>query len=316
MLSKHELKKKLKYLKFIPEYILLKVALFFLVLVPRRAAIAVAEGACYFAARTIKRKRFATNINSIMRALPGTSYEEAFKIAKTSWKNMGRIMMEFIYFTRMTPEKMLQSVDMVGFDKMKEFYKNGQGCIAHTGHFTNWEAFGLAASALGVDKAVMAQKTENPFVDKEVKRLRCKFGGKIITTDEPFFTCVRWLKQGKVLGILTDQNSYKSAIFTKFLGRYCATSPITALLSIKLKVPVIPVKITRVNGRIRIEALDPVWPPEGKYCDKLVLDYTNTLNKYYEDWIKEDPSSWLWAHNRWKRGKEALKALGITDEKK
>ena len=33
------------------------------------------------------------------------------------------------------------------------------------------------------------------------------------------------------------------------------------------------------------------------------------LVKCYEDWLKEDPSSWLWAHNRWKREAEGEKYL-------
>ena len=42
-----------------------------------------------------------------------------------------------------------------------------------------------------------------------------------------------------------------------------------------------------------------------------VRKFTKILVGYYEDWLKDNPGSWLWAHNRWKReaeGEAYLKA--------
>ncbi|WP_428898184.1 KDO2-lipid IV(A) lauroyltransferase [Parelusimicrobium proximum] len=290
--------------KFSIEYIALNLFVSLLCLLPFNFAVWCAEQFCLLAAR-FKHKRFKDNIKSIMIALPGTTEDRARQIAAESWKNMGRIMVEFVKFTRMSKEKLLTHFELIGLDKMQKQAESGKGALSHTGHFTNWEAYGLAASAYGLDKAVIAQKTENPYVDKRVNEMRNTFGGRVIKTDESFFTIVRWLKKGKMLGILTDQNSYKSAIFTKFLGRWCATSPMTALLSIKLDIPVFPTKVYRKNKKIVVEVLDPVYPPKDKpFSQEVLKEYVDVLNKYYEDWIKEDPASWLWAHNRWKRGKE------------
>ncbi len=293
--------KSLKKLRFIVEFIALKIFVIFLRLLPFSLAIIMGEQFCRLAAR-FKHKRLDLNVSDIVRAL-GVSEEEARKIAIDSWKNMGRILVETVKFSYMPKEKFLSKyIELKNFELFEAQAKTGVGAIAHTGHFTNWEAFGFAASAMGIDKAVIAQRTENPYIDTEVNRVRNVFGGKIITTDAPFFPSVKWLKQGKLMGILSDQNSYTSAVFTKFMGRYCATSPLTALLALKMRVPVYPVKITRNGKKIVIETL-PAAPIEydKPFSPELLEDTVNLLNKYYEDWIRENPSSWLWAHKRWKR---------------
>ena len=136
---------------------------------------------------------------------------------------------------------------IIGAEKMLN--AQGQaGGIIHIGHFTNWEAFGLAGAVYGVDKAVLAQRVDNPYVDEETNRLRNIFSGRTFYSnyeDKPFFACMRWLKKKKMLGILIDQNAGSSEVWIPFMGRIAAFSPITALLSIKMQVPVFPVRADR-----------------------------------------------------------------------
>lgn len=300
--------KKFKQTRFLFEYVLLKIFLFFLRLMPFNLSCVLAEQLCRLAAR-ISHKRFEGNVKDIMLALPGTTEKQARRIAADSWKNMGRILIETVRFSHMKKEKLFKYIEFKNLDIFQKLAADKKGAIAHTGHFTNWEAFGLAASAAGIEKAVIAQHVENPYIDKEIKALRNTFGGKIISPRKPFFPSIKWLKQGKIMGILSDQNAYQSEVFTKFLGRWCASSPLTALLALKTGVPIHPVKIYRKNGKIIIEILPAVEIPQKPFSQELVLEVTNSLNKYYEDWIKENPASWLWAHKRWKREKDALRAL-------
>jgi len=71
----------------------------------------------------------------------------------------------------------------------------------------------------------------------------------------------------------------------------------------------------RENGKIIAEAETAIYPPQGEYSHQLLFDYTKQLKSKYEEWITKDPSSWLWAHNRWKREKDCIKFMKIQDEK-
>lgn len=256
-------------------------------------------------------KRFARMKSDIQKAFPEKSAQEVEQIARASWSNMGVIFAEFVQLSSLSAEAFKKHCRIEGIEKLHQAQYTTGGII-HIGHFTNWEAFGLAASAYGFDKAVLAQRVDNPYVDEEINRLRNIFSGRTFYSnhqDRPFFACMRWLKQKKMLGILFDQNTVSGEIWLPFLGRTAAFSPITALLAIKMQVPVFPVNVHReADGKLVCTVYDPVFPP-AKYDLPQLRAFTKTLVQYYEDWIKRDPASWLWAHNRWKREAEGNRYL-------
>ncbi len=289
------------------QYVGLKTACFCLRLIPYRAACAFGRF-CTNAITYIMKKRFERSVHDIQLAFPEKSVEEAREIARESWRNMGQILAEFVHLSAMSGDKVSQKVEIRGVEKL-HYARQHTGGIIHIGHFTNWEAFGLAVGVAGIESNSMAQKVDNPYVDEETNRLRHVFGGITVYSNHhanPFFTAVRLLKKHQMLGILTDQNAVASEIFMHFLGRVAAVSPITALLSIRLQIPVLPVVVTREKQRLICTVEDPLLPP-AEYSQENIRAFTRQLTDIYERWIRQYPGNWLWAHNRWKREKEGQK---------
>lgn len=287
------------------QYVGLRTACLLLRALPYRAACAL--GRCSTAAAThLMKKRFERSVHDVQLAFPDKTAQEARKIALDSWRNMGQILAEFVHLSAMSREQLLQKVEVRGAEKLFQIRKQNTGGIIHIGHFTNWEAFGLAAGALGMEANVMAQRVDNPYVDQETNRLRHPFGGVTVYSNhdaQPFFATIRLLKKGQFIGILTDQNAGSSEVFLHFLGRIAAVSPITSLLAIKLQIPVLPVVVTRENGKLICTIEDPVLPP-AEYSQENIRLFTRQLTDIYERWIRQNPGNWLWAHNRWKRENE------------
>ena len=295
---------------YFAQYAGLKVACWCLRILPYNTAIAVGRFATG-AATKIMRKRFERNIKDISLAFPEKSPLQVKEIAYKSWQNMGQILAEVVKLSSYSKEAFKKRVEIRGLEILKENQKNKVGGIIHIGHFTNWEAFGMAVSVEGLEKAVLAQRQDNPYVDEETNRLRNTFGGTTFHSNHdanPFPACVRWIKKGKMIGILTDQNILSTDFFMNFLGRPSAMSPITALLSIRLQVPVIPVVVKRENGKIICQVETPIIPPT-EYSPENVRLFMRRLTDIYESWIRQKPENWLWAHNRWKRENEARKWL-------
>ncbi len=295
---------------YFAQYVGLKTACFIFRLLPYNVAIAAGRFSTGVASK-LMRKRFERNLRDIALAFPDKSPQEVRDIAFKSWQNMGQILAEVVKLTSYDKEEFRKHVEIRGLEKLKENQANKVGGIIHIGHFTNWEAFGLAASVEGLDKAVLAQRMDNPYVDEETNRLRNIFGGNTFHSNHdanPFLACVRWVKKGKMIGILTDQNILSTDFFMHFLGRPAAMSPITALLSIRLKVPVFPVVVSRENGKIICTVEDPLLPPE-EYSPENIRLFMRKLTDIYENWIRQKPENWLWAHNRWKREAVAKKWL-------
>lgn len=288
------------------QYLALKVFCALFGLLPYRLAVKIGR-LTTGSVRFIMPKRFGRSVTDIQKAFPEKSPEECRKIALESWRNMGAIFAEFIKLTTFkNPDEFKKYSRIIGAEKMLNA-QDKTGGIIHIGHFTNWEAFGLAGAVYGVDKAVLAQRVDNPYIDEETNRLRNIFTGRTFYSnheDKPFFACMRWLKKKKMLGILFDQNTVSGEVWIPFMGRTAAFSPITALLSIKMQVPVFPVRVWREkDGAIVSEVMDPLYPPTDFSMDN-VRQFTKQLVGYYETWLRENPASWLWAHNRWKREAE------------
>jgi len=286
------------------EYLLLLLLILLIRLLSWNSAIVLAKNLSKFTSKIIT-KRYLISVDNIEKGLK-ISNSEARKIADKVWENMGQLMAEFIKCAHYNKKQLLQRTELVGKEKIEKHLAEGKGALIHAGHFTNWEVMGLTISANGIDKAAIAKRTSNRFVDKKIISMREHFGGKILYNRNPFFSCVKALKQGKAIGILMDQSVSHGSVFAPFMGRMAATSSLTALLSLKLQIPVFPVKVIRKDGKIISEILDPIQPI-GSYTQKNMMKTITTLNSYYETWIKEDPTSWFWLHNRWKREHEAKK---------
>lgn len=299
------------------QFVGLKLFCSLVALLPYRVAVNLAKHATG-AVRFVMPKRFKRMVSDIRRAFPQTTEQQARHIAVKSWRNMGVIFAEFIQLSHLSKEQFKTRCRIIGAEKLRAA-EGTTGGIIHIGHFTNWEAFGLAASVYGFKKAVLAQRVDNPYVDEETNRLRNIFGGTTLYSnnqDRPFFACMRWLKKKKIMGILFDQNTVTGEFFMPFMGRTAAFSPITALLAIKMQIPVFPVSVRReTDGTLVCTVEDPL-PPPAEYNQANLRAFMKTLISYYEKWLTQDPSSWLWAHNRWKREEEGNRYLQAHPEER
>lgn len=290
---------------YFAQYAALQTACFLLRLLPYRLACLTGYYTTSLAIYAMH-KRFTRMVHDIQLAFPDKTAQQVRTIARQSWCNMGQILAEFVHLSHMTREQFLQKVEVRGADKLFQARKQNTGGIVHIGHFTNWEAFGLAAGAIGLEANVMAQRVDNPYVDEQTNRMRHVFGGKTLYSNHdanPFFSTIRLLKKGQLIGILTDQNASSSQVFMHFLGRVASISPITSLLAIKLQIPIFPVLVTREKGKLICTVEDPLFPP-AEYSQHNIRVFTRQLTDIYERWVRENPANWLWAHNRWKQEEE------------
>lgn len=293
---------------FYCQYLGLKALIFLIRLMPWGFALKFGE----FLGRTLTlviRKRYHRTIQDIQKAFPEKSEKEVKAIALESWQNIGRLAAEFVKACYMPDDKILSKTEIHGLDEVINLNKQGKGCILHLGHFTNWELAGLVISIICKKVCFVAKPQTNPYVDGEVNRLRCKKGARFISAYNPFFSCLKALKKGGLISILSDQSVHASKLYMPFMGRAAEVAPLTAVLSLKTGVPVFCIRITRKNGKIIIENTERIDPPQVDFSHKAVYDYTVLLKSKLEEYIRLSPETWLWGHNRWKREQDSIKAM-------
>jgi KDO2-lipid IV(A) lauroyltransferase len=295
-----------KKIRFLTEYVFLRLIGLIITVMPYGVMLKLAEGASKICTKII-RKRFNLTIDNIKKVFPAKPQKQVKQIALQSWQNIAQAAVEIIKTTRYTRKQMLEKCRFENMQQLTNHLNSGKGALLHLGHLANWEIIAQTLPLFGFKTAAIARHIRNPHLDNWITQVRQRFGMEIIGHRNPFFSCVKKLKKGYLIGILMDQNMPANAIFTPFLGRMAATTPLTALLSLKTQTPIFPLQVTRQNdGAIRAVFEAPIVP-DKTYSEENVYKLTDALNHRLETWIRQTPHLWLWVHNRWKREKDAPK---------
>jgi Kdo2-lipid IVA lauroyltransferase/acyltransferase len=219
----------------------------------------------------------------------------------TAKKSLGNLLITCLEYSKLANEKNIQNVvTCVNPEKANEIMKLGKGLIFFCGHQANWELFFLEGTSRMPGVAI-GQAVKNPYLYDFVLKVREQLGGKIVLPKGAVKEGIRALRQGKFLGIVGDQGMPEAGISSPFLGRNAFTSPLPALLSYKCDTPIITATMKRKEGKYFIHYSDPIFPDKTKPSEEEVPRLMKKSLNYLESSIKEEPSQWLWQHNRWKQ---------------
>ncbi len=86
-------------------------------------------------------------------------------------------------------------------------------------------------------------------------------------------------------------------IKSDFFGQLALTTTIPAQLVKKFGCKIVPVYIERIKGTFfKIKINKPITYNKDSSIEEITLD----LNKWLERMILNNPSQWIWSHDRWK----------------
>lgn len=171
------------------------------------------------------------------------------------------------------------------------------GWIALISHTGNWELYSHLTQKFPEYRfGTVYQPLANPFIDRYLRAARTRSGIALFDRRSQLLSCVRFLREGGVVGVLADQGAGYAGLWTPLFGRLTSSSTLAARLSLRTGLPIVPIAITTC-GRARWEmTVSPPLYPDGDDAELL----TAQINRLLEEQIRRSPADWLWAHNRWK----------------
>jgi lauroyl/myristoyl acyltransferase len=171
------------------------------------------------------------------------------------------------------------------------------GWIALISHIGNWELYSHLGQKFPEYRfGAVYQTFANPFIDRYMRADRAKAGIALFDRRSELLSCVRFLREGGVVGVLVDQGAGYSGLWSPLFGRLTSSSTLPARLAIRSGLPVVPLAINTIGrARWRLTISEPVYPATD---DPEHL--TAQINALLEQQIRRAPADWLWAHNRWK----------------
>jgi len=233
------------------------------------------------------------------------TYDEAARITRSVFCNLGQSLAEGLQFARRS------GAGRSGGDYLSliedqsltnRILQDPRPKIYVTGHIGSWEVAMMAAGRKGgTGSGAIIRRVDNPFVNWLVRRVRLDTGSQWIEKKGAVRECLARLQEGHSIAMLLDENGYRHGPFVEFFGRPAATQKTAALLALETGALVVVGGVVRSSIarrlRSRLVLIDPT-----SYSEKpsAIVEITQEITRVFEGWIREDPSQWCWIHWRWK----------------
>ncbi|MDR3561826.1 MAG: lysophospholipid acyltransferase family protein [Negativicutes bacterium] len=231
----------------------------------------------------------------------GVEPEEAERIVRKLFCNLGQTFLEVMYMPTLTPAKMQQYVEMENRHYLDEAAAAGKGVAVLAAHIGNWEWLGASLALFGYPTASIVKRQPKEEHTQLINEYRQLVGIEIFTrgTTE-LVAAVKALKQGRVLGFFSDQDAGPDGIFIRFLGKMASTPAGLAVFARKFDIPVVPVfMVRRPEGGHRIMVYPPLTFVKTADSEADIRNFTAQATQIIEDTIRQYPDEWLWFQKRW-----------------
>lgn len=235
-------------------------------------------------------------INNIMLSFPEKTKKEAEEIFVES---CGIFVASIFEIPR--SKDLLKRSTLIDKDNTLEHIRNNKSLIfsAHTG---NWELFGSQLYSLPNKSFIIYKKPNNYFLENffsKIRRVPETMELVTLNRGKLLYLNSQIKKNTVFISMLVDQK-IKEGIQVDFFGRPAYTSTFFPLFAYKYNLPLIPVHVIResnCNFKIILEKPIDIARTGDKETD--IKNLTILMNQKIEEWIKENPSQWLWLHKRW-----------------
>jgi len=291
------MKNIIKQIKFFIEYIIVLLFFLFLSFLPLNFVSILGNLALrLFGPLSQSHKITLLNLKNIFSSL---REDDIKKIAKKSWGNLGKTIFELSILKKLVDKKN-NKITLSGLENLETLIEKNEQVIFFSIHQSNWELLVPVIDQLGISVGAIYRHINNKFIDKLILKKR----NQSINTKRSFYTpkgkesakeILSAINNNASMILLVDQKDTAGDAI-KFFNISAKTQIGFLKIARKYNLKLIPVRNTRYNTNdFSISFYPPIKPFEKNISDtKAML----SIHKTIEKWILENPSQWLWQHNR------------------
>ena len=219
------------------------------------------------------------------------------------WSNIGRTFAEYVFlkdfkFNRTNFDHM----KLNGLKYLEEIKKSNEPVIFYSGHFANFELMAMELDKFGIKCATIYRPLNNFFLNPLMEYLRMKYicPNQIPKGRMGMREIIYKIKNGYSLALMVDQR-VGEGLKIPFFNQSAQTTTIPAQLALKYDCKLVPISLKRV-GDINFEMTvhEPYKIQKTEDADQNTKNITLEINQIIEKMITNNPTQWLWSHNRWK----------------
>lgn len=253
----------------------------------------------FFVAYHIVKYRRDIVWKNLTNSFPGKSQAELRIIEKDFYRNLADTSVETVKLLTISEEALLQRMK-IDTSLTREYHRLGYSALGMTAHFCNWEwMLVVCSNQLGLKLHAAYQRLRNPFFNVLMMRIRSRFGVVLHEKDEVVKDIMLMNDELYLMAMVADQRPFsgENRYWTTFLNQDSAFLTGSELLARRKGIKVMYASMKRVKrGYYEVSFLEleanPKATDRGEITEKFIVMMEKSIN--------EDPSSYLWSHDRWK----------------
>ena len=251
-------------------------------------------------------------LKAAMARVLDTDDEKAISLAaRSSFRNFGKYVIDFIHFLDSTPEEVRRRIVFEHFERFDQAIGEKRGIIFITLHYGNWDMGAAGLAAYGYPVNVVAETFPHRAMNALVQGSRRHLGMKVMPMERVGPSVIRALRKGETLALLIDVPEPGGTVRVDFFGAPTEVPVGPARIALRSGARVMPGVVMRVKGEE--EKLRPVMDFDLTYErtndeDEDVRRLTQAIMSSLERLIRLDPTQWFIFHDMWNRNQKAARA--------
>ncbi len=270
-------------------------------ILPRRAQLLIGDTLAILVFDVFRFRRRLT-LENLALAFPEKSLWEQTGIARGSYRNLGRGLVEYAFYPFLNQKNIGKNFEIQGLANYANQAAQDRGVLILTLHLGNGD-LGIAALARsGFPIYLISKHFRSQWLNELWFGLRKKMGLRFIAEEKSSFQILRALKaKGMVVFVLDQFMGPPVGVKTTFFGRETGTAAGLALFSLKTQLPVLPgYTYRKPDGKLVLVFDAPIQPAPTEHLDEDIARLTQTYTNKIESLVRRYPDQWIWLHRRWK----------------
>ncbi|EGH4468357.1 lauroyl acyltransferase [Campylobacter lari] len=219
------------------------------------------------------------------------------KTSLNIYKNFAKFGIDFIKNQNASKEEIINKICFDDEEQILNIMQSKRPLIVTTAHYGNWELLALSFGAKFQGISIVGRALDSMIMDKILSKNRTQFNIELIEKKGGLKKMLKALKEGRSLGILTDQDavdgeSVKIQYFNQEVNFIAGAS----VLAKKTNAMILPCFVYQKDGKFFVKTFKALDASKAS-----VEELTKYQAKCCEEMIKFKPDEYFFFHKRFKR---------------
>ncbi len=219
-------------------------------------------------------------------------------LARRIFVEQARNYVEIFSIPHIGAKQLLAELQTSGWEHVSHAYEAGKGVILASAHLGPVSFVGQMVLAHGYPVALPVEVATSEF-QRSVNRARGGAGLQLIRTDSAL-GIYRFLREGKVLGILADRAVTGVGEQVEFFGRQALLPSAAVVLSLRTGAPLVPCFAGRSDGRLTATFEPPLDIPNTGDRAADVREGVQRFARVLERYVRRNPEQWTVFEDFWR----------------